>query len=203
MIKNIAFDIGNVLIRWDPLSITKQAFPLTENPSTLSQQLFKSQIWFDLNLGKISELEAIQIYQKTLNIPKSELEKMMVIVKESLLPLDDSISVLSTCYHLGYSLYSITDNTKEIIEFLIKKYHFFHMFKGIVVSAHLGVLKPNAGIYQHLIHHYKLLPHETVFIDDIEKNVEGAKLHGLHGIQFENATSLRKELQFLLSNSSL
>ena len=200
-IQHIVFDVGNVLVRWDPAGIVEQVFA-NDHPSAtalanLTQQIFKSEIWMDLNRGKFTERDAIQLYHGTLGIDISRLEIMMQTVKASLTPIGGSFDLLHKLHQANYPLYALTDNTKEIMAYLKKKYDFWRLFKGIVVSAEFGVLKPSAEIYQHLLTSYHLIPEQTVFIDDLLQNVEGARKLKMHAIQFENAKKCFEELQQL------
>jgi putative hydrolase of the HAD superfamily len=193
----VIFDIGNVLLRWSPLDVVKIFFPEDEFPHELAVKLFKSPIWFDLNLGKLTEKEAIEIYRQQLDLPKTNFEDLMMAVKESLIPLEGSIELLDELYGQGIPLYSITDNITEIIQFLKARYDFFQKFRGIVVSAEVGVMKPSPIIYRKLIDSHMLKPQESVFIDDLEKNIQGARDVGLQGIHFTDAAQCRLELRRL------
>lgn len=196
-IKNVIFDIGNVLLRYEPEIVVRSVLPEYESPQELTAQIFKSQIWYDLNLGKLTEKEVIQIYNKQCGISEGKLEKLMNELKESLVPIKGSFELLDELYSLGMSLYSITDNVKEIINFLRSRYNFFNKFSGITVSADIGVLKPSPLIYMHLIESNSLIPNESVFIDDLLINVQGARNAGIKGIHFINSAECRLELQQL------
>lgn len=198
VIKNIVFDIGNVLLRWEPLYILTKNFPDIIDPVPLARQIFESDIWRDLNLGKITEEEAIELYSSNLEeITVQQLTDLMKTVKNSLAPVTGSLELLKNIHNSRISLYSITDNVQEIMSFLRKKYDFLKVFRDIIVSAEVGVLKPSKTIYLHLINKYQLIPDETVFIDDLSKNVEGAKLVGMHGIHFSTAHDCKIKLRQL------
>lgn len=187
-IKNVVFDIGNVLLAWDPQKIVIDFFPDYPDQTTLTKDLFKSETWFDLNKGLITEREAISIYSK--QIPSLEhypLENLMDHVRESLMPIEGSLELLDRVYSSGIPIYSITDNVKEIMIYLKDTYDFLNKFKGVIVSADVGCLKPAPEIYKHLLHTYQLIPAQTLFIDDHLPNVEGARNVGMHAFQFTDA----------------
>jgi putative hydrolase of the HAD superfamily len=196
-IKNIVFDVGNVLVRWDPHTIINQSFPNHVSPQSLMQAIFKHQTWYDLNLGLITEVEAIAQYHERLQIDKPSLELLIQIAKASLLPIEESILLLERLSRLEFKLYALTDNTKEIMIYLKEKYQFWQYFQGVVVSAEIGYLKPAQEIYQHLLTTYQLEPFETVFIDDLEKNIQGAKQCGIHGVVFQNTAQCIESLKAL------
>ena len=81
---------------------------------------------------------------------------------------------------------------------LDRLHDFFKLFDGIVVSAAVKLLKPEAAIYEHLRDRFKLDFSETVFIDDLSRNVESARRAGLPAIRFETAEQVRRELESLL-----
>jgi putative hydrolase of the HAD superfamily len=194
-IKNIVFDIGNVLLKWAPLEIVTKTFPDYPDHQQLTLDLVKSQIWFDLNLGKINENQAIALYHKELEISISKLEEFITNVKKSLVPLPGSIELLDKLYIQNIPLYTITDNIKELVSYTKQKYNFWEKFKGAVVSADIGFLKPSPEIYLHLLNTYKLIPEETLFFDDIERNVEGAKKVGIHASIFTTADECKEILK--------
>ncbi|MBY0461907.1 MAG: HAD family phosphatase [Alphaproteobacteria bacterium] len=194
MIKNIVFDIGNVLVKWAPHDIVNKVFPNHPNTFELNQKIFKSPAWMDLNRGKMTEKEMVLIYNKELGISLPELEYLMEQAKQGLTPIEGSFELLDALYDKGYPIYSITDNVHEIVHFLKQKYTFFDKFLGAAISADLGVLKPNEAIYHYLLNTYHLKPEECVFIDDLFINIEGAKKVGMNGIQFITADSCKDEL---------
>lgn len=194
-IKNVVFDVGNVLVRWVPQDVVSALFPQEKSPQDLTAKIFKSPLWYDLNLGKLTEKEALKMYSQQLAIPELKIEELMIAIKESLVPLEGSFELLDELYAKGIPLYSITDNVNEIVAFLKARYNFFNKFLGVVISSELGVLKPSPLIYKHLIDSYHLIPEETVFIDDLLRNVQGAQDVGFHGIHFTNAAQCRQELR--------
>ena len=197
MIKNVVFDVGNVLVRWDPLAITTRVFHDNPDPDQLMQRIFKSQTWYDLNLGYISEKDVIARYKNDLGIDQEKLEYLMQVVKESLTPIEGSFELLEKLYHASIPLYALTDNTHEIMAYLKEKYNFWGLFKGVVVSAEVGYLKPSKLIYEHLLNKYQLIAHETLFIDDHMPNVEGAKAVDMQALVFKSVSKCIEDLQKL------
>lgn len=185
-IKNIIFDIGNVIVKWDPRAIVVRVFPGHENIDQLTQQLFKSESWLEINRGKMSVEELIHIYHKNLNIELNQLRYLMQEVRDSLLPIENSFELINKLHESRYNLYVLSDNVCEFMAHLKAKYNIWDKFNGIVTSYEVGSLKPLPPIYQHLIDRFQLKPNESVFIDDHLPNIEGARAMGIHGIQFFN-----------------
>ncbi len=197
MIKNIVFDIGNVLVRWQPTTVVESFFPQAD-AEQLTRLLFKSPDWLDLNRGKMTEAELIARQHKKLDIEVIKLQQLMQAIKESMLPIDQSFELLQHLSQLKYPLYALTDNVREIVNYLRKRYHFWDLFQGVVCSAEVGYLKPMPEIYQVLLSTYSLLPQETLFIDDHLPNVEGAKAVDMASFQFFNVQQCVTELNKLL-----
>ena len=192
--ENIVFDLGNVLVKWSPEDILATVFPDNPHTKDLAQKFFKTPIFYDLNLGKITEQEAACLYSHQLDLPIYIVENVLKTAKESLIPVEGSFELLEDAYNAGIPLYSITDNVHEFMQHLKEQYTFLDKFQGIIVSAEIGVLKPSEKIYRCLLDLYNLNAEETVFIDDLKKNVEGAEKVGMKGIQFTNAITCRQKL---------
>lgn len=190
-INNIIFDIGNVLVRWQPFEVIKQVFPKTD-PKEFFKLMYP--VWQDLNLGKLSIEEALIIYTGELQISQQQITALLYQLQKHQVLIPDSIELLKNLSKQEYELYSITDNIKEFVEYHRTHSNFFHYFKDIIVSADVGILKPDKRIFQHLLDKHQLIPNECIFIDDIEKNVEGAKEVGMHGIVFTDPYSCKEEL---------
>ena len=190
-IKNIVFDIGNVIVRWAPHEVVKSVFP-DKDPEQFLKQIYP--IWLDLNLGKFSESQAISMYHDQLDISKAKLSYFLDELKTSQKFIPGSIELLQKLYSLGFPLYSITDNVKEILAYHKAHSNFLHYFKGIISSSDVGIVKPDKRIFQYLLDKYELMADESVFIDDLVRNVEGAKSVGMQAFQFIDSESCEKEL---------
>lgn len=197
-IKNVVFDIGNVLVTWNPLAILQETFSELKNStdaSHLLQKIFKADFWYDLNAGKITEVEAVEKYHIYLGKSKAELNLLLEKVKRSLTPLEDTLKIVERLHQANFPLYIISDNTIEIMAHLKKTYDFWNYFSGIVISAEIGHLKPSPIIYQHLLTTYQLKPEETIFFDDVDPNVKGAKDLNMHAFQFTTAEKCISDLK--------
>lgn len=190
-IKNIVFDIGNVIVRWAPYEVIGPIFA-GENPQDLFQKM--RPVWLDLNLGKITEQEAISLLAHQLNAPTAKLIQLFADFKEHQDLIPGSINLLQKLDKLGFSLYSITDNIKEIMQYHRTHSNFLSYFKGIIASCDIGIVKPDERIFRALLNKYKLDPAESIFIDDIAANVEGAKAIGMKAFQFTDSKSCEKML---------
>lgn len=196
-IRNVVFDIGNVIVRWAPLEIVKLTFGEVKAPEVLVKAIFQSETWLDLNKGLISESDAKAQYQQFLNLSDLECERLFYYVKQTQILIFGSVDLLQRVKLAGYNVYVLTDNVHEIVSHLKSTYTFWPLFDGATVSAELGLLKPQAEIYQSLLMQYRLDVSETIFIDDMPRNVMGANAVGITGVQFENAAQCEEALKAL------
>lgn len=196
-IKHIVFDVGNVIVRWDPHYIVSQAFPEHPNHLTLAHTLFKSETWLALNKGFITEAEAIENFATYVDYDLNALTAMIEIARHSLTPIEGTAELIRTLNEQQLGLYALTDNTHAFMKHLKSQYDIWPMFKGIVVSAEEGVLKPSEEIFNILLSRYALQAAEAVFIDDVEHNVRGAEALGFKTIQFKDIAQCKEELKKL------
>ena len=197
-IKNIVFDVGNVIVKWSPLDIVSATFDVEEEAAQkLAQDIFSHQIWLDLNKGRHSESEAKLAYQTQLQLSVPETDRLFDNVKASLSLLEGTEDMMKELKESGYGIYALTDNVHEIVAFLKNKYSFWSLFDNAIVSAEWDVLQPNPRIYQLVVEQCNVEASESVFLDDMPANVEGAKTEGFHAFQFSTAKKAREDLRSL------
>lgn len=196
-IKNVVFDVGNVLVKWSPTEIITRTFADVSDIASLTSAIFTHDIWYALNRGELTEEEAKQEYHRHLQIPESDLDRLFYHIKDTLDLVDGSVELLERVYQAGYPLYALTDNVKELVHYLRKRYDFWTYFQGAIVSAEVKCLKPEPAIYQHLLNDYELVASETVFIDDSLPNIHGAQALGLQTVHFHDAEQCANALKEL------
>ncbi|WP_260258652.1 HAD family hydrolase [Vibrio intestinalis] len=194
-IKNVIFDIGNVVVRWSPLEIIRLTFGDNIDAQSKAREVFQHSIWMDLNKGRLTEQQAKQAYQEQLHFSELEAEKLFYNVRQTLTPLYGSQQLIERLKHAGYGVYSLTDNVTELVDYLKQQYDFWPLFDGATISADVDMLKPQAEIYLHLLQSNRLVAEECIFLDDMPHNVEGAKAVGIDAIQFAHAHQAEQELK--------
>ena len=117
-IKNVVFDVGNVLVRWSPTEIVRLTFGNDADVEGLVKVLFTSSIWMDLNKGLISEAQAKQRYQQEKQLSAADCERLFYYIKQTQLLIYGSVDLLKRIKAAGYGVYALTDNVVEIVEYL-------------------------------------------------------------------------------------
>ena len=194
MIKNIIFDIGNVLLDFNPIEYVKTKIS-EEKVEEIYKSIFQSDEWPMLDRGIISEEEAKR------NIINRNIEngELINLVFENwydiLMPIESSVNVLTQLKQSGYKVYYLSNFHLAAFEHVTKNHDFFGSFDGGVVSYKEQLLKPEKEIYEKIINKYNLEPSQTVFVDDMKENVSAAIKSGLKGIILKNPKDLIIELK--------
>ncbi|EKQ51013.1 MULTISPECIES: HAD family phosphatase [unclassified Clostridium] len=194
MIKNVIFDLGNVILEFDPKTYVKAKIG-EEKLEEIYECVFKSKEWPMLDRGVISEESAITeiINRNTKN------EKLIKLIFENwydmLTPIDSSVNMLRRLKENGYKIFYLSNFHLAAFEYINNKYNLFELFDGGVVSYKEKLLKPEKEIYEKIITKYDLEPNSTIFIDDMKENIEGAINFGLKGIVLEDPKDLEIELR--------
>lgn len=196
MIRNIVFDMGNVLIHWSPeLFLEREGVPEEDRPLLL-REVFGSVEWIQLDRGSISLEEGLAAMcgrlPKRLHGPARELAQNWW--KRNLLPVEGMADLLRELKGLGYGVYLLS-NAKEDLPRYFGLIPGSECFDGRIVSADWKLLKPQHEIYETLFREFGLEPGECFFIDDLNINIEGAWHVGMGGTIFDGSLArLRRDL---------
>lgn len=199
MIRNIVFDMGQVLIRWRPEEILEH-FDLTgEEKTMLLQELFWSPEWTQQDRGILTEGEMIE--RVSARLPESLHAAVEEVIKAwhvwHLTPMPGMAELVRRLKAQGYGIYLLS-NASTALRGYFPRIPGSECFDGLMVSAEEKLLKPQHEIYERLYERFGLVPEQCVFIDDSPANIEGAMLTGMQGIVFRGDTErLRRELQAL------
>lgn len=177
MIKNIVFDLGNVLLKGHS-SIVLEGLRL---PDEMKQNI-KTEFFSncdDLDLGKESIKEHFDKCKFNYNIDDS-IKEILVNYYEYRPFNDEMIELMNKLKQNGYMIYILSNNTREVYSYL-KGLPWFKCIDGWIVSCDYQVVKPYKEIYIKLFEIFNIKPEECFFIDDKKENIETAKLLGMNG----------------------
>jgi putative hydrolase of the HAD superfamily len=159
--------------------------------------VFTHPDWLELDRGTLGREEAIRRAARRTGIAESEMKKLLHAVPLSLVPFPDTIDLLYRLKAKGHPLYCLSNMHYASIEYLESTHAFWDVFDGKVISCRLNLCKPEAGIYEHLLQTYGLKAKDTLFIDDVQKNLDAAAKLGIRTLKFENAVQCERELRGL------
>lgn len=200
MIRNVVFDFGNVFVRWSPGEVIERCFGLTAGTQENHDRavaVFRTPIWLALNRGEVTVAEAQQVYRTEHGLSEAEAQALFQHIFDHEVPIEGTEDIARRLKAAGLRLFGLTDNVRELVEHLRQQYPFYGLLEGVVVSADVGVLKPDPRIFHHLLTSYALDPAETVFLDDMPANVEGARRAGMQALQFATAPDCERDLRAL------
>ena len=195
MIKNIIFDLGNVLLKFKPEDFLLQFTSDKEYIRKFVPKITRSKLWLDLDRG-FESLENAEIIFHS-KYPKEE-ELISLFFNhwmEMLTPIEENVNILLDLSESGYKTYILSNFIKEAFKFVKEKFGFFTLFDGQIISGEEKVIKPEKAIYESLLRRYQLIPEESLFIDDILFFLKPAKKLGISTIWNRPHTDLRKELK--------
>ncbi len=180
MIKNIVFDIGNVILKFDINDLLNRYTSDKEEQKFILDNIINSPEWLKYGLidtGYISRKNAIAIVQDRTNHKKDKLIENFWNTYNAYAKIDDRIlELIKKLKTNNYKIYLLSNINPYTHEF-VSKSNLLEMVDGYVFSYQEHMIKPYVGIYNTLINRYSLLPAETLFIDDNQKNIDtGNKL---------------------------
>lgn len=195
MYKNIIFDIGNVLLNFKPEEYLKTKITEPDKILEVHKEIFQSEEWLMLDRGTITEEEAKKILINR-SIKNGHLIKFAFESwYEMLTPIEDSVKILKELKNANYKVYFLSNYHLLAFENVTKRYNFFDVFDGGVVSYKEKHIKPEAEIYKRIIEKYKIKPEESIFIDDAQSNIDGASKLNFNTIFFKSSNDLREQLR--------
>lgn len=189
MIKNIVFDMGNVLLAYAPEEYIKTVTKDEAAAHAVLKELFCSEEWGMLDAGTITEEEAVA--RVTARIPQyaETVQQAMDGWHSDLTPIPGMPELVAQLKKKGYGIYLLSNTSMRFFRFQ-EQVEMFHSFDGFIASAKEKMVKPDKKIYELLCCRYGLNASECLFVDDMQANIDGAVRAGLHGHLFRGAKEL-------------
>ncbi|UJW76390.1 HAD family hydrolase [Rhizobium sp. SL42] len=193
-IRHIVFDIGKVLIHYDPNLPYSRIIPDADE----RQWFFANVCTHDWNLEQDrgrdwNEAEALLITQYP------EREAQIRAFRQNWAEMvphayDDSVAIMTGLIDAGRDVTMLTNFAADTFTEARKMYPFLNIPRGVTVSGEIGLIKPDVAIYDKHARDFGLDPAQTIFIDDSYANVEGARAAGWQAVHFTGADQLKTDL---------
>lgn len=200
---NLVFDFGAVLFRWQPELLMQAHFaervPSTEAARELARALFHHPDWHDFDRGAITEQALVSRTSDRLGLQPAAVLALLEGIEAHLTPVQPTVALLERlCQRqrdrADVRLFYLSNMPVRFARLLERRHKLASWFEGGVFSGDVRLAKPEPGIYQLLRQRYALDPAQTVFIDDLQANVDAAQALGWRGIRFESAAQLEGDL---------
>jgi 2-haloacid dehalogenase len=194
----VIFDLGGVLIDWNPDNVYRTIFPSEEDMRWFYQNICTSDWNEEQDAGRSLNEATEQLVNK---FPEHEDNIRAYYGRwEEMLkgPIHETVEVLRTLKeNTDHKLYALTNWSAETFPVALKRYDFLHWFDGRVVSGEEKTRKPYKEIYETLVKRFNIDPAKAIYTDDNIRNLGPAKELGIHTIHFREPAQFKKELQEL------
>lgn len=199
MYKNIIFDIGNVLLSFDPKEYLREKIG-DQKLEDIYKAIFESEEWVMLDRGTITEEEAVRNIIQRNNLYSTEIELAFTDWYGLLKPIEETVEILKNLKNNNYKVFYLSNFHDLAFKEVNKRNSFFKVFDGGVVSYEEKLIKPEEAIYNLILDKYNLIAEESIFIDDTRVNIEGAEKLNIKTLLFETSEKLKKDLKQLNIN---
>jgi 2-haloacid dehalogenase len=197
-INTIIFDLGGVLIDWNPDYVYKTIFEKEEERKWFYQNICTSDWNEEQDAGR-SLREGTELLVKQFPEHEANIRAYYGRWEEMLGgPLHETVEIFRQLKESGnYKLYALTNWSAETFTVALQRYDFLHWFDGRIVSGEEKTRKPFIEIYQRMIDRFNIDPARAVYTDDNTRNLAPASQLGIHTIHFQSPQQFKKELQQL------
>jgi 2-haloacid dehalogenase len=190
----VVFDLGGVLIDWDPRHLYRQLFDDPEEMESFLAEVTTAEWNAQQDAGR-PWVEAVELLAAEYPERRELIEVFHRRWPEMLAgEIPGTVTVLAELRAMDVRLVALSNWSAETFPVARARFDFLSWFEGIVISGEVGVNKPDRRIFEQLIRQFEIEPARAVFIDDSLANVEAASGLGFRAIRFTDANGLRREL---------
>lgn len=187
----LVFDVGRVLLRFDPPKIAAELLPDDpELQQKVVEHVTSTPYWVMLDHGVITQEEALEAMSKRVPELREAIRTFLYGWRDLKEPIWEGVRAAQAAKVHGKKLYILSNYHREAFAFIEKKYDFFQLFDGKLVSSHVRMMKPEPMIFKTIVATFGLIPERTLFIDDAPHNVESALMEGWQGFCYQIPGSL-------------
>jgi len=196
-IDTVVFDLGEVLIPWDPRKLYRQLIPDAGEMERFLADVCtpewnaRQDAGRSLAEGTRELLVAFPRHEAWIRAFYGRWHEMLGE------PVEGTVQLIRELKGKGFRVFALTNWSAETFPLALRRYPILGEFEGILVSGQEGLLKPDAAIYRLLCERYRIVPGHAVFIDDSPRNVEGARSFGMQAVPFLSPDQVRQALAAL------
>jgi len=200
MIKNVVFDIGNVLVDFRWRALMEELKLSKETQAVFEHTVFRSRWWGELDHGIYEEAEILENFRKDNKEYLDEFNLVWESRDRLVESYEYAVQWIEHLKALGLKVYLLSNYPRDIFTLHAERgrFPFLDKVDGRVVSGFVKMIKPDADIYEYLLKEYALEASECVFIDDRRENIDTARTLGMKGIVFQSYEQACKELEEIL-----
>lgn len=193
-VNTFIFDMGNVLIDYDPFRIIEQIVGDCESSTEIMNATVFSPLWIELDKGAISYEEAVKNMIQQVPQCQEQIQAVMEHWDKTLVPIPGMLELVSQLREQGYGLHLLSNASVRFYKYA-DRFPVMKLMDSINISASMRLIKPDSKIYQRVLEEQGLRPEACLFVDDRKDNVLGAKACGIYGYQFSTPEAFSKFLR--------
>ena len=191
----VVFDLGGVLVHWDPALIYRSILGSDEEVADFLDEVGFDRWNHSVDAGERTWAEAVADLTQRYPHRGELIAAYPARFPESLAgPVDGTVEILHELHEAGIRLVALTNWSAELFPHAVERFDFLGLFDGIVVSGQERIAKPDPRIYDLVVTRHGLDPARTVFVDDRQVNVAAARAAGMQGVRFTDPERLRRDL---------
>ena len=198
MIKNIIFDVGDVLLEYRWKDMLKDYGLPDDEAYKVGNLMFNDNLWHEFDLANMTRDEIVGQYLKNYPDYAEVMQWFMTHGELMHVKREDVWEKAQKLKEKGYGIYILSNYSQELVEKHTKDAPFISLADGVVVSYQIHITKPDEKIYRYLLDKYNLKAEECIFFDNREENTEAARKLGIEAITVTSKEFLLDELDKLL-----
>jgi HAD superfamily hydrolase (TIGR01509 family) len=198
-LRPIVFDLGGVVLNWNPIQIIETVFPDLQAPETtdLAREIFKTDTedsdWLLFDKGLLSSSEVINRLTNRTGKPRAAFEQLIEQTAHHLQPIPQCLEIMRGLKKNGHPLYFLSNMPEAYANFLIETQDFFAIFEDGIFSSSVNLVKPDAAIFKLAAERWEFVT-PPIFIDDSKDNTAASESLGWYAIHFTNPANLVNRL---------
>ncbi len=198
MIKNIIFDVGKVLVSYEPDAYMESLGLDEETRAVINGAMFENKLWDISDQGIFSIEECLDKFIAQAPQYEAQIRQVHATVGKSIELYPYAMDWLQELKDKGYHLYILSNYSEHMMNQTREKLEFLSLVDGAVFSYECKLMKPSGKMYDFLCQKYSLNCSECVFVDDRWENVEGAQRNGIVAVHFRDYQQGRQALEEML-----
>lgn len=195
-IRNVIFDMGQVLLKFTPERIFSPFFPDVEDLALVTRVIFDSGEWSAIDTGLVSEEETVEGWIRALPAHEEAIRALMATWYRGMTPVEGMGELVAELKEEGYRCYLLSNTSARFFEYS-DTVPTLRMLDGYLISAVERLSKPDPAIFYLALERFGVKAEECYFVDDNAENIKGAATCGIRGFCFEryDVAALRRHMR--------
>ena len=197
----IVFDFAGVLFHWEPAVLVRRCLPRRAPDIATARQLVSAIFqgyggdWAEFDRGTLGVPELVRRIAARTGLPPQDVQTVVDAVPAELQPVPETVALLQRLHAQGRRLHYLSNMPHPYADHLEREHAFLSCFESGVISARVGLIKPEPAIYRHAAQRFQADPAELLFLDDVLDNVLAARQAGWQALHFVDAAEAEAQMR--------